>query len=234
MCGRFASTQTDNELLEVFGAYETVGEQLPPAYNVAPTDPVRTVLERVPRDEPEAAPVRQLRTARWGLIPYWAKDRKIASKLINARMETITEKPAFKVAASRRRCLVPANGYYEWEQRDGRKVPYFLHDDGVLAMAGLYELWPDPQRDHDDPDRWVLSVTVLTTTASDALGHIHDRSPVILPAVLRDDWLDPTITDPDRVRELLAEVQEPRLQPYEVSAAVNSVRNDGPELLAPG
>ena len=233
MCGRFASTQTDDELLEVFGAYETVGEQLPPAYNVAPTDPVRTVLERVPRDEPEAAPVRQLRTARWGLIPYWAKERKIASKLINARMETITEKPAFKVAASRRRCLVPANGYYEWEQRDGRKVPYFLHDDGVLAMAGLYELWPDPQRDHDDPDRWVLSVTVLTTTASDALGHIHDRSPVILTAGLRDDWLDPTITDPDRVRELLAAAPEPRLQPYEVSSAVNSVRNDGPELLAP-
>ncbi len=233
MCGRYASTQTDDELLEVFGAYEAIGEQLPPAYNVAPTDPVRTVLERVPRDEPEAPPVRQLRTARWGLIPSWAKDRKMGAKLINARMETITEKPAFKAAAARRRCLVPADGYYEWEQRDGRKVPHFLHGEEVLAMAGLYELWPDPQRAQDDPDRWVLSVTVLTTTASDALGHIHDRSPVILPAELRDDWLDPTITDPVRVRELLAAAPEPRLQPYEVSSAVNSVRNDGPELLRP-
>ena len=233
MCGRYASTQTDDELLEVFGAYEAVGEPLPPSYNVAPTDPVRTVLERVPREDPAGVPVRQVRTARWGLIPSWAKDAKIGSKLINARRETITEKPSFKAAATRRRCLVPASGYYEWEMRDGRKVPQFLHGDTVLALAGLYELWPDPARAHDDPDRWVLSVTVLTTTASDSLGHIHDRSPVVLPAGLLDDWLDPTLTDPERVRELLAAVPEPCLQPYEVSTAVNSVRNNSPELLRP-
>ncbi|MEO9220787.1 MAG: SOS response-associated peptidase [Mycobacteriaceae bacterium] len=233
MCGRYASTQTDDELLEVFSAYEAVGAPLPPSYNVAPTDPVRTVLERVPREDPDGAPVRQVRTARWGLIPSWAKDTKIGSKLINARMETITEKPSFKAAATRRRCLVPASGYYEWEKRDGHKVPRFLHGDGALAMAGLYELWPDPGKEHDDPHRWVLSVTVLTTTASDSLGHIHDRSPVVLPAGMLDDWLDPTLTDPNLVRELLAAVPEPCLQPYEVSTAVNSVRNNSPELLRP-
>lgn len=233
MCGRFATTQTDDELLQVFGAAEAIGAPLPPSYNVAPTDPVRTVLERTPRADPEAAPVRQLRTARWGLIPSWAKDRKIGARLINARMETITEKSSFKAAAVRRRCLVPANGYYEWEQRDGTKVPQYLHGDGVLAMAGLYELWRDPERADDDPDRWVLSVTIVTTTASDALGHIHDRSPVLVPVALRENWLDPALTDPARVRELLAEVGEPRLHPYEVSNLVNSVAINGPELLRP-
>lgn len=228
MCGRYATTQTDAELLEVFGPLEAVGEQLAPSYNVAPTDQVRVVLERT-----GPVPGRQLRTVRWGLIPSWAKDPKIGSRLINARVETITEKPSFKVAAVRRRCLVPATGYYEWEKRDGAKVPQFLHADGVLAMAGLYELWPDPAREHDDPERWVWSVTILTTTASDTLGHIHDRSPVIVPAGMYDDWLDPSFTDPDRVRQLLAAVPEPRLQPYEVSTAVNSVRNNTPELLRP-
>ncbi|WP_127784334.1 SOS response-associated peptidase [Rhodococcus sp. X156] len=233
MCGRFATTQTDDELLQVFGAAEAVGEPLPPSYNVAPTDPVRTVLERVPKDHPDSAAVRQLRTARWGLIPSWAKDRKIGAKLINARMETITEKPSFKAAASRRRCLVPANGYYEWEKQGATKVPHFLHGDGVLAMAGLYELWRDPQAAADDPDRWVLSVTVLTTTASDTLGHIHDRSPVLVPGELRDAWLDPTITNPHEVQQLLAEVGEPHLEPYVVSTAVNNVANNSPELLRP-
>jgi len=168
-----------------------------------------------------------------GLIPSWAKDRKIGSRLINARAETITEKPSFKAAASRRRCIVPADGYFEWERRDGAKVPHYLHGDGVLGMAGLYELWPDPEREPDDPQRWVWTITVLTTTASDALGHIHDRSPVVIPPALQDAWLDPTLTDSERVRELLDSVPEPRLQPYEVSTAVNSVRNNSAELLSP-
>jgi putative SOS response-associated peptidase YedK len=240
MCGRYASTQTDSDLQAVFDIAETVGEQLPPAYNVAPTQTVRAVLERAPKDEPESAAVRQLRSVRWGLIPSWAKDPKIGSRMINARSETITEKPSFKKAAARRRCIVPADGYYEWEKRDGQKVPYFLHSEapgsepaGVLAMAGLYELWRDPSKAEDDPDRWVWSVTVLTSPAADALGHIHDRSPVVVPENLRSDWLDPTVTDLVTVAEMLAAIPEPRLVPYEVSTAVNSVRNNGPELLAP-
>ncbi|OZC75333.1 hypothetical protein CH251_11310 [Rhodococcus sp. 06-462-5] len=233
MCGRYASTRSDSDLQAVFDIAETVGAEVPPSYNVAPTQTVRTVLERPPKDEPEADAVRQLRSVRWGLIPSWAKDAKIGSRLINARSETITEKPSFKKAASRRRCIVPADGYYEWEKRDGAKVPYFLHQDGVLAMAGLYELWRDPTKAEDDESRWVWSVTVLTSPAADALGHIHDRSPVVLPPDLRASWLDPAVTDLGEVRDLLAAIPEPRLEPYEVSTAVNSVKNNSPELLTP-
>ncbi|MBY4383443.1 SOS response-associated peptidase [Rhodococcus fascians] len=233
MCGRYASTRSDSDLQAVFEIAETVGDEVPPSYNVAPTQTIRTVLERAPKDEPESDAVRQLRSVRWGLIPSWAKDAKIGSRLINARSETITEKPSFKKAASRRRCIIPADGYYEWEKRDGTKVPYFLHEQGVLAMAGLYELWRDPTKADDDEDRWVWSATVLTSPAADALGHIHDRSPVVLPPELRASWLDPTLTDLSEVSELLAAIPEPRLEPYEVSTAVNSVKNNGPELLTP-
>ncbi|GHP17175.1 DUF159 family protein [Rhodococcus sp. NKCM2511] len=233
MCGRYASTRSDSDLQAVFDIAETVGDEVPPSYNVAPTQTIRTVLERAPKDEPESDGVRQLRSVRWGLIPSWAKDAKIGSRLINARSETITEKPSFKKAASRRRCIIPADGYYEWEKRDGAKVPYFLHEQGVLAMAGLYELWRDPTKADDDEDRWVWSATVLTSPAADALGHIHDRSPVVLPPELRASWLDPTLTDLNEVSELLAAIPEPRLEPYEVSTAVNSVKNNSPELLTP-
>ncbi|CAH0292333.1 SOS response-associated peptidase [Rhodococcoides fascians] len=233
MCGRYASTRSDSDLQAVFEIAETVGDEVPPSYNVAPTQTIRTVLERAPKDEPESDAVRQLRSVRWGLIPSWAKDAKIGSRLINARSETITEKPSFKKAASRRRCIIPADGYYEWEKRDGAKVPYFLQEQGVLAMAGLYELWRDPTKADDDEDRWVWSATVLTSPAADALGHIHDRSPVVLPPELRASWLDPTLTDLGEVSELLAAIPEPRLEPYEVSTAVNSVKNNNPELLTP-
>ncbi|WP_032399212.1 SOS response-associated peptidase [Rhodococcoides fascians] len=233
MCGRYASTRSDSDLQAVFEIAETVGDEVPPSYNVAPTQTIRTVLERAPKHEPESDAVRQLRSVRWGLIPSWAKDAKIGPRLINARSETITEKPSFKKAASRRRCIIPADGYYEWEKRDGAKVPYFLHEQGVLAMAGLYELWRDPTKADDDEDRWVWSATVLTSPAADSLGHIHDRSPVVLPPDLRASWLDPTLTDLGEVTELLAAIPEPRLEPYEVSTAVNSVKNNSPELLTP-
>jgi putative SOS response-associated peptidase YedK len=217
---------------------DVVGEEPEPSWNVAPTQLARVVLERVPRgvDDPEHATAeRMLRSARWGLVPSWAKDVKIGNRLINARGETITEKSAFKAAAARRRCLVPAAGYYEWEKVDGRKVPYFLHrDHDVLAFAGLYELWPDPERAEDDSDRWLFSYTILTHPAPDAVGHVHDRSPVVVPpGELRARWLDPALTDPGQVRELLAAIPEPRLEPYEVSPAVNSPRNNGPELVQP-
>ncbi len=210
-----------------------VGDQPPPSWNVAPTQDSRIILERVPRGSDGGEPVRMLRSARWGLVPSWAKDVKIGNRLINARGETVTEKPAFKAAAARRRCLVPADGYYEWERSEGRKVPYFLHRAGeLLAFAGLYELWPDPARDEDDPDRWLWSYTVLTSPASDTLGHIHDRSPIVVPAgELRDRWLDPALTGADQVRELLAAIPEPALEPREVSSAVNSPANNGPELV---
>ncbi|MGB7364956.1 MAG: SOS response-associated peptidase [Rhodococcus sp. (in: high G+C Gram-positive bacteria)] len=230
MCGRYASTRSDDDLSSIFDAAVALGDAPGPSYNVAPTAPVRVVLERASADD---GVERQLRTVRWGLIPSWAKDRKIAARLINARSETVTEKPAFKKAASRRRCLIPADGYYEWEKREGAKVPHFLHTDGVLVMAGVYELWPDPERADDDPEKWVWTTTVLTTTATDQLGHIHDRSPVVVPEDLRSAWLDPSMTDLGQVAELVRSMPEPHLTPYEVSTAVNSVRNNGPELLAP-
>ncbi|MBY6438212.1 SOS response-associated peptidase [Rhodococcus kroppenstedtii] len=225
MCGRYASTRSDDDLSSLFDAVVRLGDPPEPSYNVAPTDPVRIVLDR---DDD-----RQLRTVRWGLVPSWAKDKKIASRLINARSETVTEKPAFRKAAAKRRCLIPADGYYEWEKREGVKVPHFLHTDGVLAMAGLYELWPDPSLDDDDPNKWFWSTTVLTTTATDTLGHIHDRSPVVVPDDLWSAWLDPGLTDLAGVADLLQSIPEPHLTPYEVSTAVNSVRNNGPELVAP-
>lgn len=176
-----------------------------------------------------------MRSARWGLVPSWAKDLKIGHRLINARSETITEKPAFKAAAARRRCLIPADGYYEWEKIDAGKVPHFLHRPGeLLAFAGLYELWPDPQRAEDAPDRWLWTYTILTHPAPDALGHVHDRSPVVVPpGELRARWLDPTLTDSGMVRELIASIPESKLEPYEVSTAVNSPGNNGPELIEP-
>lgn len=165
MCGRYASTTTDKELRSLFDVAESVGPEVPPSYNVAPTRQVRVVLERAPRREPRAGAERQLRTAKWGLVPAWSKDPKIGSRLINARSETITEKPSFRSAAAKRRCIIPADGYFEWmKDAEGKKIPYFLHgDDPVLAMAGLYELWPDPSKAEDDPDRWLWTTTVLTT-----------------------------------------------------------------------
>jgi putative SOS response-associated peptidase YedK len=236
MCGRYAASRPDADLVEAFEVEDVVGEPVPPSWNVAPTRPVRAVLERPPREEPDAAAVRQLRTLRWGLVPSWAKDAAIGNRMINARVETITEKPAFRRAAARRRLLVPADGYYEWEAREGRtKVPHFLHaaDGGLLAFAGLYELWRDPARPEDDPDPWLWSLTIITTQASDELGRIHERTPVIVPPDMQGDWLDPALTDLDLVRQVLDAVPEPHLATYEVATTVNSVRNDGPELTLP-
>ena len=236
MCGRYASAQTDAEMAKAFDVVDVIGAESEPSWNVAPTQQVRTVLERAPRDEPDAPATRLLRPVRWGLVPSWAKDVKIGSKMINARAETLLAKPAFKSAAKRRRCVIPADGYYEWMTIDNRKVPMFLHagDGQPLPMAGLYELRPDPDLPDDDPDRWLWTCTIITTTASDTLGHIHDRSPLLIPTGdLLDAWLDPKLDDADDVQALINSLPEPHLEPYEVSTAVNSVRNNGPHLVDP-
>lgn len=239
MCGRYALTRPDEELASLYGA-AVVGEPLRPSWNVAPTQRVRAVVEHAPKaDSAEpasdaAVAARQLRTFKWGLLPGWAKDPKMGARMINARVETITEKPSFKRAAAARRCVIPSDGYYEWEPRPDGKQPYFLHlNEKVLSMAGLYELWRDHDKADDDPDRWLWSATVITNPARDAAGEIHDRSPLIIPDNLIADWLDPTITKLDKVREMVASIEAPPLQPYPVSKAVNNVRNNGPELLVP-
>jgi putative SOS response-associated peptidase YedK len=233
VCGRYVNVAADSDLVEEFDVDDVVEPSPGPSWNVAPTDPVRIVVERTPKDADEIQ--RQLRTARWGLVPNWSRDAKGGAKMINARIETVTQKPAFKSAAARRRCLVPALGYYEWQQREGRKVPYFLHDphDRLLAMAGLYELWRDPAKADDDPDRWLLTCTIITQQATDLLGEIHDRNPVVVPSDLRAAWLDCTADDTAVAQRLLDAIPEARLEPYVVGPAVGNVRNNGPELIEP-
>lgn len=233
MCGRFVVAGSDQDLIDLFDV-DFVDKFLPvPSYNVAPTDTVRILLERL--DEAAGDPIRRLTTARWGLVPSWMKDPKKGPPLINARAETILEKPSFRTAASRRRGIVMANGYYEWEKGPEGKIPTYLHGetDDMLAFAALYEYWPDPALPEDHPEKWLRSCTIITTTASDTLGHIHDRTPLILPAELYSDWLDPKLTAGADVQGLMDAIPEPRLVPRVVGKAVGSVRNNGPQLIEP-
>ncbi|GGR71756.1 putative SOS response-associated peptidase YedK [Nocardioides luteus] len=239
MCGRYASSRQPDELAEEFEIDELrLQEPLTESYNVAPTNDVYAVVERPPRAE-DASTERQLRSVRWGLVPSWAKDVKIGNRMINARMETVGEKPAYRRAFAKRRCLLPADGYFEWYETDAkdgkgkpRKQPYFItpEDGGVLAMAGLYELWPDPAKAEDDPTRWLWSCTVITTEAEDSLGRIHDRMPLMVERERWDDWLDPT--RPGDVG-LLTPAAPGRLTAYPVSTLVSNVRNNGRELIEP-
>ncbi len=181
-------------------------------------------------------------------MPSWAKERSIGARMINARFETVAEKPAFRKACAARRCLLPADGYYEWYSapeeaptgpRGGkpkvRKQPFFIHrvDGRRLAMAGLYEIWRDPAKDRDDDSAWLRTCTVITTRATDALGHIHDRMPMVLTPECYDAWLDPTRTDAEQARALLTVIQPTALEAYAVSTEVNSVQNNHPGLVRP-
>jgi putative SOS response-associated peptidase YedK len=254
MCGRYASSRRPEDLVEEFEIDKSeVKETLAPDYNVAPTKPVYAVVERPPsgsgkgsgkdsgKDSEEPAQ-RQLRVVSWGLVPFWAKDPSIGNKMINARMETVTEKPAFRKAFASRRCLLPADGYFEWYPtqvtgKSGRplKQPFFIHpqDGGVLAMAGLYEIWRDPDRPDDDPDRFRWTCTVLTTEAEDAVGHIHDRMPLMVERARWSAWLDPTVSGRDDVLALLEPAAPGRLEAFPVSTDVNNVRNNGASLVEP-
>jgi putative SOS response-associated peptidase YedK len=255
MCGRYASARKRIELLEEFSVQsDRVDEPLKPDYNVAPTKPVYAVMTRQPSDrdasaargsgagkadgtgEAPAATQRQLRVVRWGLVPFWAKDVKIGSRMINARAETVSEKPAFRRAFAQRRCLLPADGYYEWQQQDGGpKQPIYIsrRDGRSLAFAGLYELWRDGTVPPDDADAWLWTTTIITTSAPDDLGHIHDRMPMVIDPASWDDWLDPANHEVSDLRSLLVPAAVSGLAPYPVSMAVNSVRNNGPQLIEP-
>jgi putative SOS response-associated peptidase YedK len=233
MCGRFVMPKASSDLVAAFGVEEQPGPELPPSWNVAPTQPVNIVTERLDQGTGELS--RRLEVMRWGLVPSWAKDPKVGSRMINARSETILEKPSFRSAAVKRRGLVPAAGYYEWMKTDTGKVPTYLTSEtgGLLAFAALYEFWPDPALPEDHEHKWLASCTILTTMATDALGHIHERSPVLIPEDWQAEWLNAKTTDRTAVRQLLDALPEPRLVPYEVSDRVNSVRNNGPELIEP-
>jgi len=242
MCGRYASSRSPDELVEEFEVAETMIEAaLEPDYNVAPTKEVYAVVERPPSRESEEPPRRQLRVLRWGLVPSWAKDPSIGNRMINARMETVAEKPAYRKAFAARRCLLPADGYFEWyatseKGRNGKPVkqPFFIRprDGGSLAMAGLYEIWRDPDKAEDDPARFRWTCTVITTDAEDSLGRIHDRMPLMVERERWHDWLDPRAPQ-DTLLDLLTPAEPGRLEAYAVSRAVSNVRNNDPSLVEP-
>jgi len=256
MCGRFVSARKRLELLEEFAVErDRVAQDRNPDYNVAPTKRIYTVMNRAeegdeggkPRPEAaaeratERATQRELRLVRWGLVPSWAKDVSGGARMINARAETVAVKPAFRSAFARRRCLIPADGYYEWQApADGGKVkqPYYIYrtDGGILSFAGIYELWRDGQVPSDHEDAWLWTASIITTDATDEIGRIHDRTPMVIAPESWQDWLDPANND----RELLLATMQPAtsagtggLTSHTVSTAVNSVRNNGPDLIAP-
>lgn len=236
MCGRYAATKDPAKLAAEFDAVDATGEDTPsPDFNVAPTKSVIAVVTRHPRDaegEPEPDRTeRSLRVMRWGLIPHWAKSKSVGAKMINARADTAATKPAFKTSLARRRCLLPADGWYEW-RRDGKaKQPFFMtrSDGASLALAGLWATWRDPEADKDAPP--LVTCAVLTTDAVGEMAGVHDRMPLLLGPDDWATWLDP---DRDDVTGLLVPPPRPLVDAIElrpVSDAVNSVRNNGPALV---
>lgn len=256
MCGRYAATANPDDLIEEFEIdADRTGDptrsllkspQDPPAgtpdYNMAPTKQAPVVLTRAPKDAP-GDPLRQLRLLSWGLVPSWAKDTKVGLRMTNARAETLLDKPSYAKAAATRRCLVPAEGWYEWQvspvakdtKGKPRKQPFFIHrgDGDLLAFAGLYEFWRDRAVPDDDPDAWLVSFTIVTTAAEPGMDRIHDRQPLVLEPGDHARWLDPDLTDPDGIRDLLGFEQPGRFAAYPISTAVNATRNNGPGLLTP-
>lgn len=250
MCGRYAASRDKATLIEEFEVAKAPTRDLAADYNVAPTKEVYAVVDRERSDGEDAAAEaeveRELAIVKWGLVPSWAKDPKIGSRMINARVETLTEKPSYRRAVSRRRCLLPADGYFEWYSSPDpespratggkpKKQPFFIHpaDGSVLAMAGLYEFWRDPAMAEGDPAAWLWTVTVITTSAPDDLGRIHDRMPMCVQPSQWSEWLDPLQQDGAEAIGLLTPAAPGCLRADPVSTSVNNVRNNGPELLEP-
>jgi putative SOS response-associated peptidase YedK len=233
MCGRFVSARKRLELLEEFAVTrDAVSADRDPDYNVAPTKRIVVVLSHKDKEE------RELRLVRWGLVPSWAKDTSGGARLINARSETVAVKPSFRAAFAKRRCLIPADGYYEWITEDKAKKPFYIYrtDGGILAFAGIYELWRNSLVPEDHEDAWYWSGSIITTQATDDIGRIHDRTPMVIAPESWADWLDPANNERG---PLLAAMQPATssgaggLASYPVSTAVNSVRNNGPSLIEP-
>lgn len=230
VCGRYVSAAERARISEQFDAIAHDPQPLAPDYNVAPSKQVYVIAERHEQ--------RQLRTMTWGLIPSWAKDPKIGNRMINARLETAARKPSFRRAWAKRRAIIPADGYYEWYTSDAvtasgkpRKQPFYIHpsDGTLLSMAGLYEIWRDPAiADEEAPGAFRWTCTILTTTATDDVGRIHDRAPLLVPADRVGEWLSPENEPPN---DLLVPAAPGVLTAYPVSTAVNNVRNNDASLI---
>lgn len=221
MCGRYVRTLEPGALASYLGADEAATERLDPSWNVAPTDPVYAVAEQRGR--------RLLGAMRWGLIPHWSQDRK-GPLNINARAETAAVKPAFRDSLRRKRCLIPADGFYEWEpKQDGRRPHYVTLASGEPMMfAGIWAAWRDPESDD-----WMRSCAIITTAANRRLSGIHTRMPVILEPESWDMWLDRELRETAALEPLLAPLRSEAIAEHPVSDLVNNVRNNLPENIAP-
>jgi putative SOS response-associated peptidase YedK len=219
MCGRFVQERSHTELAGIFDA-NLLTDDPGGRFNVAPTDPASVVVERDDR--------RALTTYRWGLIPHWATDPAVGSRHINARAETLASSHAFRDSFARRRCVVPADGFYEWRRGNGRPQPYFIRraDDALLGLAGLWSGWRDPATGEVR-----RTFTIVTTQANEAVAPLHDRMPVVLPRDAWAIWLQPRSVDPSELVALLRPAPEGLLESFAVEPLVNSVRNNGPELI---
>ncbi|HEY1309417.1 MAG TPA: SOS response-associated peptidase [Pseudolabrys sp.] len=219
MCGRYTFTSAPEAMRQLFRYLEQ--PNFPPRYNVAPTQPIAIV--RLVDGQ------RHFALVRWGFLPSWVKDPKTFALVINARGESVIEKPAFRAAMKRRRCLIPADGFYEWQKAGDRKRPFFIHAKSgtPLAFAGLWETWTGPNGEE------LETAAIVTTRANRALGAIHDRMPVIVPPEAFDLWLDNATVDATAAAALIAPAPDDLLEANEISTAVNRTANDGPKLLEP-
>ncbi len=223
MCGRFVQVEKPEFYAEHFGAEFVRTETLAVNYNVAPTQQVYAVAEHDGD--------RVLTSFRWGFVPFWAKDIKIGSRSINARSETVAEKPMFKQSFQKRRCLIPADGFYEWQRKETGKLPHYItaaDPTAPLPLAGLWSSWRDPETEER-----VLSCTILTGAPNSLMEPIHDRMPIILPPATWDRWLDPGFDDPDELTGLLASYPSDAMDAFPVSTLVNKVANNSPDLINP-
>jgi putative SOS response-associated peptidase YedK len=218
MCGRFTLSQPAEAIAAVFQVNEV--PTLEPRYNIAPTQRVPTVLQKAGGD-------RQFQMLRWGLIPSWAKDLAMGAKLINARGETVAEKPSFRSAFRHRRCLIIADGFYEWQRQEGKKQPFYfrVQNGQPFAFAGLWEHWQEPEGEA------IESCTIVTTEANKLLQPIHDRMPVILDPKDYDLWLDPAFQKPEHLKQLLQPLSSEAMTSYPVSTKVNNPANNTPECV---
>lgn len=243
MCGRFVVARTVGEIQTIFEADDIVGEMPGISYNVAPTQPIAILVDRAFEKAPDGSPLgelsREIHSARWGLVPRWAKSPTEHAPLINGRIESILEKPSFKDSVVRRRCVIPASGYYEWHvAADGTKQPFYITagTDGMFALAGLYEWWSDPAKDAKDPSRWLLSATTLTKHTAPELAHIHDRNPVLLSPDTFEAWLDPHIEgDADLLKAVAvdSDMVAGEAEFYKVGPEVGKVSNNSANLISP-
>ena len=243
MCGRFVVAKTVGEILNIFEADEVIGEVPGISYNVAPTQQIAIIVDRAFEKGDDGSPIgelsREIHSARWGLVPRWAKGPNEGAPLINGRIESILEKPSFKDSVHRRRCVIPASGYYEWHvNEDGTKQPFYINagTDGMFALAGLYEWWADPSKTAKDPSRWLLSATTLTKHTAPELAHIHDRNPVLLSPATFEAWIDPHVEgDADLLKAVAvdSDLVASEAEFFKVGTGVGQVRNNSAELILP-